>query len=132
MDAANMTTVNRKSVSPLVERVAAAPVSSNFTCISTPELYDPGISVRKHVPGTFWDGHGSTRYIPYKSWNVCKSTHVHIIYVPGTNMDLPGTFHIGTGTYVGLPCTYYICPWDLLEWTWTYQVHFLQYILEHT
>ena len=61
---------------------------------------------------------------------------MYILYMslgpPGMDMDLPGTFHIGPGIYVSLPCTYYICPWDLLGWTWTYQVHFLQYILEYT
>ena len=68
--------------------------------------------------------------------------------LPGMDMYLPGTFHIHPGIYVGLPCTYYICPWDFLGmdidlpgtfsaihpwnahmsldslgWTCTYQVH---------
>src|ERR1700721_6983 len=38
-----------------------------------------------YVPRTPWDGHVPTRYIPYHP-----------------------------GIYVGLPCTYYICPWDFL------------------
>src|ERR1700683_5412484 len=42
-----------------------------------------------------WDEHGPTRYIPYRYWDICRST-MYILYMslgpPGMDMDLPGTF----------------------------------------
>src|ERR1700689_1432795 len=69
--------------------------------------------------GLPWDGHRLTRYIFCNTSLECT----YVPRLPGMDMYLQGTFNIGPGIYVSLPCTYYICPWDLLGCTWTYQVH---------